>query len=259
MTTIAHKSAKPSHYDKEAKHYDAFNENVSKIINKTIEEILKKHKVTTVLDLACGTGSQVFWLCKKGLKVTGVDINEKMLNLAKSKSRAEKTKPTFINGDMRKTHVGEFDAVLTIFNAIGHLTKADFNKSLRNIHNNLNANGLYIFDIFNLNYLLKDDNITKLTIDWQKKYGNTTAREIQYSTISNDGILASYDIYHEQKGKGKPKITTAYQTLQVYSAKQLTEMLKKNGFRVLSKSGVDASRFNEYKSERLLIVAQKKK
>jgi ubiquinone/menaquinone biosynthesis C-methylase UbiE len=258
MTTIAHKSAKPSHYDKEAKHYDVFNENGSKIINKTIEEILRKYKVTTVLDLACGTGSQVFWLSNKGFKVTGVDINEKMLDIAKSKSRAEKTKPTFIKGDMRKTHVGEFDAVLTIFNAIGHLTKEDFNKALRNIHNNLNKNGLYIFDIFNLSYLLKDDNITKLTIDWLKKSGGITAREIQYSTINHDGILASFDIYHEQKGKAKPKITTAHQTLQVYSATQLTQMLKKSGFRVISKSEIDGSKFNEHKSERLLIVAQKK-
>lgn len=259
MTSITHRSATQSHYDKEATYYDTFNENSSKIINKTIEAILKKHNIKTVLDLTCGTGSQVFWLSKKGFKVTGVDINEKMLNIAKRKSRGGKIKPTFIKGDMRKTHVGEFNAVLTIFNSIGHLTKNDFSKALQNIHSNLNRQGLYIFDIFNLSYLLRDNNITKLTIDWQKKSGNTTAREIQYSTINNDGILASYDIYHEQKGNAKPKITTAYQTLQVYSAKQLIEMLKKNGFRVISKCGIDGSKFNEHKSERLLIVAQKKK
>ena len=259
MTTIAHKSAKPSHYDKEAKHYDAFNEKSSRIINKTIDAALKKNSVKTVLDLSCGTGSQVFWLSKKGYKVTGVDVNEKMLNIAKRKSRSEKIKLVFIKGDMRKTHVGEFDAVVTIFNSIGHLTKNDFNKTLRNIHGNLNKEGLYIFDIFNLSYLLKADNITKLTIDWQKKSGNTTAREIQYSTINHEGILASYDIYHEQKGNAKPKITTAFQTLQVYSSKQLTEMLKKNGFKVLNKCEVDGSKFYEHKSERLLIVAQKNK
>ncbi|MDA8561530.1 hypothetical protein N9L02_00270 [Gammaproteobacteria bacterium] len=78
---------------------------------------------------------------------------------------------------------------------------------------NLNDNGLYIFDIFNINYLLYKDNITKLTIDWLKKSGNTTAREIQYSTIDNNGTLASYEIYHQQKGDNKPKITIDFQTL----------------------------------------------
>lgn len=128
-----------------------------------------------------------------------------------------------------------------------------------NINRNLNMNGLYIFDIFNLNYLLKDNNITKLTIDWQIESGNTTAREIQYSTINREGVLASYDIYHEQKGNSKPKISTGYQTLQVYNVKQLTEMLKKHGFSVLKTFGVDGAKFHDFESDRLLLVAQKKK
>ncbi len=133
-----------------------------------------------------------------------------MLNIAKNKAKKEKLNIKFIQGDMRTTKVGKFDAVITIFNAVGHLTKHDFESAMQNIHANLNDGGRYIFDIFNLSYLLKDDNITKLTIDWQTKSENTTAREIQYSTISYDGVLASYDIYHEQRGSNKPKIANAF-------------------------------------------------
>ena len=93
---------------------------------------------------------------------------------------------------------------------------------------------MYIFDIFNLTYLLKGDNITSLTIDWLKKKGNTTVREIQYSTISHDGVLSSYDIYLEQKGAREPQVSHAFQTLQVYSAQQLRNILVRNGFRVLT-------------------------
>lgn len=53
MKLLLHKSAKPSHYNKEAKSYDAFNEASSKPINQLIETILKKHGVKTVLDLTC--------------------------------------------------------------------------------------------------------------------------------------------------------------------------------------------------------------
>jgi hypothetical protein len=104
---------------------------------------------------------------------------------------------------------------------------------------------------------LKDNHITNLTIDWQKKSGTTTVREIQYSTISADGILASYDIYHEQRGSNKPKISTAFQTLQVYSAKQLKEMLQKNGFKVIHQCNVDGSKFSQSKSDRILTVCRK--
>ncbi len=254
---MSHVSAKPSHYNKESKHYDTFNEKSSKIINQSIEKELKKHKVKRVLDLACGTGSQVFWLETRGMNAVGVDINAAMLKIARSKARQAKKKIKFLDGDMRTTKAGSFDAAITIFNAVGHLTKRDFEKSIKNIHANLNERGLYVFDIFNLSYLLKNDNITKLTIDWQKKSGNTTAREIQYSTINKDGVLASYDIYHEQVGSKKPKISTSFQTLQVYSAKQLKDMLQKNGFKVLRQCNIDGSRFNETKSKRILVVAKK--
>lgn len=254
---MPHISAKPSHYNKESKHYDVFNEKNSKIINQCIEKELKKHKVKSVLDLSCGTGSQAFWLEKSGFDVVGVDINTAMLKIARSKARQAKKKIKFLEGDMRLTKAGNFDAAITIFNAVGHLTKRDFEKAMKNIHANLNDRGLYIFDIFNLSYLLKDDNITKLTIDGQRKSGNTIAREIQYSTIDKTGILASYDIYHEQKGLSKPKISNAYQTLQVYSAKQLKDMLQKNGFKVLRQCNIDGSRFSETKSERILMIAKK--
>ncbi len=191
--------------------------------------------------------------------MAGVDINTKMLAIAKSKAQKAKLDLKFIKGDMRTTQVGLFDAVITLFNSIGHLTKQDFEMAIQNIHSNLNDGGLYIFDIFNLNYLLADDNITQLTIDHQKKHGNITAREIQYSTIDHHGTLASYDIYHEQIGVNKPKISKAFQTLQIYSAKQLKEMLHKNGFEVLRQCGVDGTRFYENKTDRILTIAQKQK
>ena len=83
-------------------------------------------------------------------------------------------------------------------------------------------------------------------------------REIQYSTISQDGILASYDIYHEQKDDQKPKISTAFQTLQVYNTTQLKEMLKKGGFNVIKQCDIDGGTFHETKTERILTIAQKK-
>lgn len=116
---------------------------------------------------------------------------------------------------------------------------------------------MYIFDIFNLNYLLEGNNITKLTIDWQEVIGDTKVREIQYSTINEEGILASYDTYYEQKGSNQPKISRSSQTLQVYTAEQLKEMLHRNGFNVLEQCNVDGSEFIKRKSERILTVAKK--
>ncbi len=257
MSIVSHTSAKPSHYNKEAQNYDAFNEEHAATINKCIEEIFKKHQIKTVLDLTCGTGLQVFWLVKQGFEVIGSDINAEMLKIAKKKAEQKKVNIKFIKGNMCTTQAGKFDAVITIFNSIGHLTKQDFEKAIQNIHTNLVFHGLYVFDIFNLHYLLEGDNITKLTIDWLKKCGDAISREIQYSTISHNGILASYDIYHEQKGIEKLKISSSFQTLQVYSREQLKKMLENNGFKVLKQCDIDGSKFYDNKTERILTLAKK--
>lgn len=85
MNRTLHNSAKPSHYDKEAKFYDENNEKNSKPINQIVEHILKKHGVKSVFDLTCGTVSQVFWLAKHKYEVVGSDINLSMLKIAKKK------------------------------------------------------------------------------------------------------------------------------------------------------------------------------
>jgi 2-polyprenyl-3-methyl-5-hydroxy-6-metoxy-1,4-benzoquinol methylase len=254
---FSHDSANASHYDYDADNYDAFNEKNSKQINQTIENILKKYKVKTVLDLTCGTGSQVFWLAKRKYDVTGSDINANMLKVARNKARTEKLDVELLEGDMRTIQVGKFDSAITIFNAIGHLTKLDFEITMRNIRNNLNNGGLYIFDIFNLSYLMKDNNITKLTIDWQSVTDDAKIRTIQYSTIDNNGILASYTTSYRQKGSSQPKESTEAQTLQVYKARQLKEMLHRNGFKVLNQCEIDGSKFIENKTDRILTIAKK--
>jgi len=253
-----HTTADSSHYDQAAEKYDQFNEDNSQVINQTIANILESHNVTSVLDMTCGTGSQVFFLAKKGYAVIGLDINEKMLAVAQRKAQKASLDIQFIEGDMRTSKIGKFDVVITMFNAVGHLTKDDFEKAMQNIRENLKDGGLYIFDINNLSYLLKDDNITKLTIDWQKVSNGTTIRDIQYSTITKDGILASYTTHYEQQGSAHPKVMESAQTLQVYTAQQLQDMLHRNGFIMISQTRIDGSPLNEEPSDCILTVAQKK-
>jgi ubiquinone/menaquinone biosynthesis C-methylase UbiE len=258
MTEIRHGKI-PEWYNEASESEELFNENSpnARITNRTIEKILKKHKVNTVLDLTCGTGSQVFWLLKRGYKVIGSDISQGMLKIAKRKAKRDEISVKFLHGDMRTINVGKFNAAITIFNAIGHLTKADFEKTIRNIHTNLKDGGIYVFDILNLSYVMGADNITKLSRDCLKTEGNTKFREIQHSIIDNKGILISYTTFYEQRTFGNPKSSKSIATLQLYTAKELKEMLSRNGFKVVSQYGIDGSKFSEKKTERIMIVAKK--
>jgi ubiquinone/menaquinone biosynthesis C-methylase UbiE len=259
MKTLKHTTAKASYYNTRAECYDEFNEDNSRSINALLEKILKEHQVATVLDLTCGTGSQVFWLAEAGFEVVGSDISRSMLKIAKQKAKLKQLKIKFLQGDCRTVHAGQFDAAITIFNSIGHLTREDFKLTIQNINRNLNPGGLYIFDIFNLDYLKAGNNITKLTGDWIAATDGQKFREIQFSTISDDGILASYSTYVYQDGNESPtKVSKGYEnTLQVYGSDELQGLLEENGFVVLAQTDINGEAFSKEGSERILIIAKK--
>ncbi len=138
--------------------------------------------------------------------MTGVDISPALLDIARDKIEKEKIKVRLIEGDMRTIKLGNFDAVITIFNAIEHLTKADFDKAISNIYANLKNGGLYIFDIINFE-AMTDNAINNLAMDLRKTVNDTKTHNIQYSKINRKtGRLTSYDCFTIQEGSDKTKI-----------------------------------------------------
>lgn len=256
-SSIVHRTAKPSHYDDDARDYDAFQDVYSDWMNVPIEKQLRKYKAKRVLDLTCGTGLQVFYLADRGYEVTGADFNAKMLRIARKKAKDQSMNIHFVLGDMRKVNVGLFDAVISISNAIGHLTRADFEKTIRNVRRNLKPRGLYIFDIFDLAYFSTGNHISELTIDWISTNERGTQRVVQYSAIEKGGILASYTTNINRSLTDRVRTTTFSQTLQIYTAKQLRAMLMRNGFEVLEQMGMEDPIQKRSASERILTVAQR--
>lgn len=214
--------------------------------------------VKTVLDMTCGTGSQVFYLAERGYDVVGSDFSPALLDLARCKAKEMKCNINFIDGDMRKVKAGKFDAVITIFNAIGHLAKEDFEKALQNIHDNLKDDGVYVFDIFNLQ-AISDDIINDFSMDIESIVKGVKIRNIQHSEIDRErGLLISHDHLTIFKDENKPEIHTNSFSLQIYTAKELHKMLEQNGFQVIGQYDIDGNNFVAEKSLNILIVAKRK-
>ncbi len=249
----------PIEYKKLPEYFDAHNtSDGTDAKNGVIEGLLKKHNVHTVLDLTCGTGSQVFFLDARGYQCTGSDFSPDLIKMAKAKARKEKRDIPFLDGDMRTISVGTFDAVITIFNAVGHLTKAGFSKAMKNVHRNLKNGGIYVFDIFNLE-AMTDAVVADFAYSLEKKINGAHVYSVQCSTIDrNKGLLTSYDTYVVQKNAEKPECFKNTFALQLYTAAELREMLAKNGFETLGQYGMDGKEFLEKKTISILTVARKK-
>ena len=76
---------------------------------KILEEILKKHNCKTVLDIGCGRGDLISYLKKKkiSIKYTGLDINNKFIDIAKKLN----PKNNFIFADFLKKDLPNFDVI----------------------------------------------------------------------------------------------------------------------------------------------------
>jgi len=248
----------PLEYQELPEYFDAHNINEdTESKNRVIEKILQEHNVETVLDLTCGTGSQVFHLKKCGYTVTGADFSPALLDIAREKAQKDKIDVKFIDGDMRTLKVGHFDAIITIFNAVGHLTKTDFEKVMGNIHENLKDGGLYVFDIFNLE-AMTDPVVDDLAMEVRRTVNDTQIHTVQASRLDKEkGRLTSYDHLTIQKGSGPTKEYRSNFTLQIYKAQELREMLASNGFETICQYDFNGKTFVEDKSLSILTVAKK--
>lgn len=259
MNNKEHKLGLPLEYQQIPEYFDAHN--VSKDTeakNALIEKLLKDQKVKTVLDMTCGTGSQVFYLFERNYEVVGSDFSPALLDRARSKAKEKNRNITFIDGDMRTTKIGKFDAVITIFNAIGHLTKTDFEKALQNIHANLKDGGIYIFDIFNLQ-AVTDKIIDDFKMDNEYVVNDVKIRHVQHSEVDKERrLLISHDYYTILRKESSPEIFTNTFSLQIYTVAELQAMLERNGFKVIGQYDMYGNKFVAEKSLNILIVAKKK-
>lgn len=228
--------------------------------NEAVEGLLRQYKVAKVLDMTCGTGAQVFYLHDKGYDVVGADFSPGLLDIARKKTTDLGFNVNFIDGDMQELQVGKFDAVITIDNAIGHLVTSDFEMALRNIHSNLSPDGIYVFDILNLEAMTDDvinaDN--ERMSDTRVAADGTKISNVRRTEVDREkGLFTSHNTFtFEQSGERKSLKNKC--SLQIYTPTQLLKILEKNGFSLLEQHKVDAYTFaKDENGYSILTVAQK--
>lgn len=101
--------------------------------------------VNSVLDIACGTGILATELKNMNFEVSGIDISEDMINVAKETT----IEIDFKVADMKNFNLNKkFDIITCAFDSINYITNnVDMKKTMKNIFNHLVDNGLFIFDI----------------------------------------------------------------------------------------------------------------
>ena len=138
-------------YLMDTKDYDLWTENIIKIYNKY------EFSPRKILELGCGTGNITTRLYKKGFSIIGTDISREMLEVANDKALEENLRIRFLLQDMTNlTFNKKVDSVISICDGINYITDIDkLKRTVNNIYDILNDNGLFLFDISTL-YKLKN-------------------------------------------------------------------------------------------------------
>ena len=138
-------------YDAIAHVYDKLNKEIDyKKWADFIEECFKKYlpeRPALLLDLACGTGSMTLELAERGYDMIGVDISEDMLSEAYL--RGEGRGILYLLQDMRSFELyGTVGAVVCCLDSLNYLLdEKDLSATFANVHNYLDPDGLFIFDM----------------------------------------------------------------------------------------------------------------
>jgi SAM-dependent methyltransferase len=156
-------------YDVLAPHYDAVTGDPATEAALIRDIIERRHgRVTTLLDVACGTGA-VTALLAPAYQVSGLDISPGMLAAAREKLPAGT--PLYL-ADMTSFTLGtRFDAVVCAYQGVNHLLSLPAWESFfRCADRHLNAGGVFVFDIATVRYLMAMASTEKIVQQFSGHY-----------------------------------------------------------------------------------------
>lgn len=137
-----------------------------------VHRLIQNHSAgaKTVLNLGCGSGRHDRHLAEFGYEVTGVDISEKMLLMARSAGNGNSALD-YLHDDIRTVRLDKrYDVVVSLFHVFSYQIKnEDLKAALATAKSHLKPGGVFIFDCWYGPGVLTDrpaERITELQDDW---------------------------------------------------------------------------------------------
>jgi SAM-dependent methyltransferase len=245
-------------YDIDAYLYDAFynpSDDIAFWLGRP------KTPKASVLECACGTGRITIPLARAGHAVTGVDISEQMLKVARSKVKKETSsvqrRIRLVRADMRELGLDRtFDLCIVPFNSFHHLlTVEDQLMALSRIRDHLVLGGRLVFNLFRPN-LKRPEGVQRL--DKVIETGGRTLMRYSVQYFDRQNQITHGWLLHEfvePDGLVRRQVTPF--RLRYVFQNQMKRLLQQAGFRVLSVAGAyDGSRFTS-NSRMMIFTAQR--
>ncbi len=198
-----------------------------------------------ILDIACGKGRHSRYLAEKGFEVIGLDLSPKSIAYAR---KFEHDHLHFYQHDMRRLfRTNYFDAVMNMFTSFGYFASdLEHLRSIQNMAKALKPGGVLLIDFFNAiwvrQHLVAEEvkTIDQVEFHLQKHLDDKYVyKSVEFEA---DGVAHQF---REQ--------------VRLFELADFERLFEQSGLRLLNTyGGYDLGAFDPVRSQRLILVAQKK-
>lgn len=213
-----------------------------------------KRPISSVLDLACGTGSLSWILAERGYEVIGVDISPDMLAQAMEKdAEGVEIAPIFLCQAMEKLDLyGTVDACICMLDSVNHVTSPQkLRKAFSRVHLFLEPGGLFLFDMLTPTRLARMEGGMFLdeTEDAYCVWRTDFEKRRRICTYVMDLFLREGDVWTREQ-----EIHEEY----AYTPEEIKQYLEEAGFCQIKQHGDLSMRAPKEGEERIFWGARKK-
>ncbi len=238
--------------------HDAASRNAQSI-QKTVQWTSQEIKMdSTIIDFGCGPGLYSEKLALLGHAVTGVDISKNSIRYARESAKRNNLPIKYLNENyLSQIDLGIFDAALCIYCDFGALIPDEQKVFLKNVHDSLKENGVFIFDVFSEGLSATKTEQRDFEVVHNEDFWSDQPHFILTETafFEEEMTWGQRNIIIDQ-GSGKQREFITWDTL--YSNTRITGLLEENGF-IVEKIEQGLVNENSFTSNDVLFVKARKK
>ncbi len=213
-------------------------------------DLLQPTPGVAILDLACGQGRFAVPLAQRGYQVTGLDLSEQLLDVARGAADAAGVAAEWHRADMRDIPAewaGRFDYIINIFTAFGYFeAEAENQRVLDGVARALKPGGRFLIELGNR------DGVGGQFRErgWHETDGLLVCTEVSFDPIRG----VSSTVWQWDEGGERQELRFS---LRLYTPTELTAMLRAAGLEpVAAYDGLAGSELT-HESQRMALVAEK--
>ncbi|WP_096434561.1 class I SAM-dependent DNA methyltransferase [Alteribacter populi] len=213
-------------------------------------------KGTTIVDVACGTGTFTLKMAQEGYNISGVDLSEEMLSVAKHKADEAKENITFVRQDMQQlSGFQNIDAVTVFCDGMNYLMEEDqVRLTFEAIAAILSDDGVLLFDVHSpykmdtdFDYKVYAENDEDVSYIWFAQPGeleNSVEHELTFFIKNEVGIYERVDEAHSQR---------------TFDSSVYASILDDCGFEIVEISAAFGEKAPIHQTDRIFFYAKKRR